>query len=50
MNEEAWRATAIPEFGGGFQAVAMIARALGMEVSALQIAHQMADQGGLTGA
>ena len=42
MNEEAWRATAIPEFGGGFQAVAMIARALGMEVSALQIAHQMA--------
>jgi subfamily B ATP-binding cassette protein HlyB/CyaB len=42
MNEEAWRATAIPEFGGGFQAVAMIARALGMEVSAIQIAHQMA--------
>jgi subfamily B ATP-binding cassette protein HlyB/CyaB len=42
MNEEAWRATAIPEFGGGFQAVAVIARALGMEVSALQIAHQMA--------
>jgi subfamily B ATP-binding cassette protein HlyB/CyaB len=42
MNEEAWRGSAIPQFGGGFQAVAVIARTLGMEVTALQIAHQMA--------
>jgi subfamily B ATP-binding cassette protein HlyB/CyaB len=42
MNDEAWRANAIPEFGGGFQAVAVIARMYGVEVTALQIAHQMA--------
>jgi len=42
MNQEAWRANAVPEFGGGFQAVALIAGMLGMEVSASQIAHRMA--------
>lgn len=42
MNEESWRANPIPEFGGGFQAVAVIARVHGVEATALQIAHQMA--------
>jgi len=42
MNEEAWRTAAIPAFGGGFQAVATVARSLGVEVTAVQIAHQMA--------
>jgi ATP-binding cassette, subfamily B, bacterial HlyB/CyaB len=42
MNEEAWRANAIPEFNGGFQAVTVIARIHGVEATALQIAHQMA--------
>jgi ATP-binding cassette, subfamily B, bacterial HlyB/CyaB len=42
MNEEAWRASAIPTHGGGFQAVAMVARSFGVEVTAAQISHQMA--------
>jgi subfamily B ATP-binding cassette protein HlyB/CyaB len=42
MNEEAWRATAIPTLGGGFQALAVVARSFGVEVTAAHIAHQTA--------
>ena len=42
MNEEAWRASAIPKFGGAFQALAMVARSLGVEVTGAQISYQMA--------
>jgi subfamily B ATP-binding cassette protein HlyB/CyaB len=42
MNEEAWRATPIPAHGGGFRAVAMVARSLGVTVSGAQVAHLLA--------
>ena len=42
MNEEVWRASAMPVFGGGFRAVAMVARSFGVDVTPAQIAHLMA--------
>jgi len=40
MNQGA--ANGIPAFGGGFQALAFVARSHGVQTSAAQIAHQMA--------
>jgi subfamily B ATP-binding cassette protein HlyB/CyaB len=40
MNEEAWRANPMPALSGGLYAVAMVARGLGVEVSAAQLARQ----------
>jgi subfamily B ATP-binding cassette protein HlyB/CyaB len=42
MNQGTQTAAGIPAFGGGFQALAQVARSLGVHTTAAQIAHEMA--------
>lgn len=42
MNEGAIQAASIPALGGGFQALALVGRTLGIQATAAQINHEMA--------